>query len=88
MGRLAAKGNCMSYQPKVYRKQGGDEFVVADGGAINVESGGKILADGTQAAFVADVATTGTYADDDDAIVAAINDIKTALVGAGIMAAS
>jgi hypothetical protein len=32
----------MSYQPKVYRKQGGDELVVASGGAITVESGGYI----------------------------------------------
>ena len=32
----------MSYQSKVYRKQGGEEFVVADGGKITVESGGKI----------------------------------------------
>lgn len=32
----------MSYQPKTYRKQGGDEFVVASGGKITVESGGKV----------------------------------------------
>lgn len=32
----------MSYQPKVYKKQGGDEFVVASGGKITVESGGEI----------------------------------------------
>ena len=32
----------MSYQSKVYRKQGGEEFVVADGGKITVESGGEI----------------------------------------------
>ncbi len=31
-----------SYQPKVYRKQGGDELVVASGGKITVESGGEI----------------------------------------------
>jgi hypothetical protein len=31
-----------TYQPKVYRKQGGDEFVVSSGGAITVESGGKV----------------------------------------------
>lgn len=31
-----------TYQPKVYRKQGGDELVVADGGKITVESGGII----------------------------------------------
>ena len=31
-----------TYQPKVYRKQGGEELVVADGGKILVESGGTI----------------------------------------------
>ena len=32
----------MSYQAKVYRKQGGAELVVADGGKIAIESGGEI----------------------------------------------
>ncbi len=31
-----------TYTPKVYRKQGGDEFVVASGGKLTVESGGEI----------------------------------------------
>ena len=31
-----------TYQPKTYRKQGGDEFVVAASGAITVESGGIV----------------------------------------------
>jgi len=31
-----------TYQPKVYRKQGGDVLVVADGGKIEIESGGEI----------------------------------------------
>jgi hypothetical protein len=31
-----------SYQPKVYRKQGGAEMVIASGGKITVESGGTI----------------------------------------------
>lgn len=31
-----------TYQAKVYRKQGGDEFVVADGGKITIESGGEL----------------------------------------------
>lgn len=35
-----------SYTPKVYRKQGGDEFVVASGGVINIESGGDIKVNG------------------------------------------
>lgn len=36
-----------SYQPKVYRKQGGDELVVASGGLITVESGGALVVGGT-----------------------------------------
>lgn len=31
-----------SYQPKVYREQGGDRQVVASGGSIDVESGGEL----------------------------------------------
>jgi hypothetical protein len=31
-----------NYQPKVYRKQGGDTLVIASGGKIEVESGGEI----------------------------------------------
>jgi hypothetical protein len=31
-----------SYQPAVYRKQGGDELVVASSGLLTVESGGEI----------------------------------------------
>ncbi len=44
-----------TYESKVYRKQGGAELVVASGGEINIESGGKITADGTQASAVADL---------------------------------
>jgi len=32
----------MTYQPKVYRKQGGDEQVVKSGGKITLEDGGAI----------------------------------------------
>lgn len=35
-----------TYQPKVYRKQGGDELVVASGGTVTVESGGSITVSG------------------------------------------
>lgn len=31
-----------TYQPKVYRRQGGDELVVAAGGLVTVEAGGTI----------------------------------------------
>lgn len=44
-----------TYSPAVYRKQEGDELVVASGGAINVESGGAIQAAGTQASAIADL---------------------------------
>lgn len=32
----------MSYQPKIYRKQGAADLVVASGGTITVESGGSL----------------------------------------------
>lgn len=38
----------MSYQPKVYKKQKGDELIVASGGTLNVESGGALKLAGTQ----------------------------------------
>ena len=34
-----------TYQPKVYKKSGGDELVVASGGVITVQSGGTIAAE-------------------------------------------
>lgn len=33
----------MSYQPKIYRKQGGDEMVVANGGTLTLESGASVV---------------------------------------------
>lgn len=35
-----------TYSPKVYRKQGGDEMVVASGGKISIETGGDIEVNG------------------------------------------
>lgn len=35
-----------TYQDKVYRKQGGEELVVASGGAITIETGGTITYNG------------------------------------------
>lgn len=66
----------MSYNGKVYRKQGGDELAVADGG--------KITDDGTQAIHIDDIATDANGT----AIAAAVNAILAALEGVGILADS
>lgn len=31
-----------SYQPKAYHKQGGDEYIIANGGALTIEAGGVL----------------------------------------------
>lgn len=78
-----------SYNCKVYRKQGGDELVI--------ESGGKITADGVQAAAIADAseahALNSTFSDTEveaalNALGGKINDILAALRGVGIVASS
>lgn len=54
-----------TYQPKVYRKQGGDEQVVASGGKITVESGGNIEGEATGAfTFPAGEIETNDIADE------------------------
>lgn len=73
-----------TYTPLVYAKQGGDEMVVASGGEINVESGGKITADGTQASHIADLATGSTNAQ----IATAFNTLLVAIENVGILATS
>ena len=73
-----------TYSPLVYMQQGGDVQVVASGGEINVESGGKITADGTQASHIADLATGATNAQ----IATAFNTLLVAVEGVGILATS
>lgn len=51
-----------TYSPKVYRKQGGDEMVVASGGKITLEAGGTIQ----QSMVAAGAALTLTRAAHDD----------------------
>ena len=51
-----------TYQSKVYRKQGGAEFVVADGGKQTVESGGEIDVESGGSLKLAGVAIAGTAA--------------------------
>ena len=66
----------MSYNAKVYMKQGGDELVV--------NAGGKITAAGTQASHIADLGDSATGAQ----IAAAVNAILKALEDVGILKSS
>lgn len=75
----------MSYQPLVYREQGGNTLVVASGGTINVQSGGSIVAAGTQASNIASFTATATFS---TAIAGKINDLIAAVEGVGITATS
>lgn len=83
-----------TYQPKTYRKDGGNTLVIASGGAVDVESGGKILDDGVQAAAITNApaggtgAAAGAYdtAANRDAMIASLNAVIAALRGAGLIA--
>lgn len=76
-----------TYSPKVYRDNGGDRQVVASGGVIKIETGGKVVPNsGTQAANIADVSTATvawTVAEK-----GRINTLLAALEGVGILATS
>jgi hypothetical protein len=50
-----------TYEPKVYRKQGGSTLVVASGGVIDIETGGAVKANGTQGAALTTQLTTLTH---------------------------
>jgi len=65
-----------SYQPNIYRKQGGSYLVVASGGTVTVESGGAITVDSggtlTNAGTLANtgsVTNTGTITNSSDGII-------------------
>jgi len=88
----------MSYQPKTYRKQGGNVLVIESGGEIEVKTGGKVTAAGTQAAAIVSLtdSTTGTAGntvddtttsvkDDIASLAAKINGILAALRGVGVI---
>lgn len=76
----------MTFNTKVHIEQGGDTLTVEAGGAINFQSGAKLLAGGAQAVAIADVETGGSATAAANAV--AINAILAALRGAGIIAAS
>ena len=52
-----------TYLPKTYRKNGGDELVIASGGILNIETGGVVNTNGTQGAALTAQLTTLTPAD-------------------------
>lgn len=52
-----------TYQPAVYKKQGGNELVIASGGVLNIETGGQIQVDGSQSAALTAQLTTIAPAD-------------------------
>lgn len=76
------------YQRKVYQEQGEDSLVVLAAGGGKIKGQASAGATPAQAAAVADITVTGTYADDDDNIETAVNGILAALRNAGIIAAS
>ncbi len=77
-----------TYSPKVYRKQGGDELVIASGGFVRVESGGIIAAGAATTAAAAIAQTTTTAVAISATGVSIINAILTALAGVGILTAT
>lgn len=73
----------MGYNTKVYRKQGGDELVVADGGKIIVKSGGAIEPE--EQVTIDDLdAESAELAD----VIDTVNDILAVLRTMGIVAPS
>ncbi|OPZ41599.1 MAG: hypothetical protein BWY94_02367 [Actinobacteria bacterium ADurb.BinA094] len=66
-------------------------LTVASGGSVDVETGGKILANGTQASHIADAAVAAGTAPDKaefDAVVGKLNAVLAALEGVGVLASS
>lgn len=72
----------MNYQPKVYRRQGGDVQVIASGGKIVIQTGGIIAGnDETQAAHIADPTDLAEC-------ITAITAINVVLAATGLTASS
>lgn len=65
-----------TYQPKVYREQGGDRQVCASGGSIDVESGGEIDIESGGALKLAGTQVTATAAE--------LNGLDVSVTGAGL----
>ena len=50
-----------TYQPKTYRADSGDRIVVANGGVLDIETGGIVKANGTQGAALTTQLTSITH---------------------------
>ena len=74
------------YQPKVYKRQGGDVLVVKAGGKIVIQGTGAITASGESKA--AHIAALTSSANVSAAQIAKINGIITALQNIGVLATS
>ena len=68
-----------SYQPKVYREQGGDRQVIASGGALDVESGGELDIESGGSFKLAGVAVTASAAElnKTDGLTASVAELNT-----------
>lgn len=87
-----------TYTPLVYRAQGGSSFIVASGGTIKIETGGKVVPNsGTQAATIADASTAhalnATFSDTEvegalNTLGTKLNSVLAALEAVGILATS
>jgi|AGTN01.1.fsa_nt_gi hypothetical protein len=81
----------MSYNAKVH-SNGPDQLVIESGASINIATGGKILAAGTQAAHIADEAAITGGQDPTEAefnaLLVKFNALLAACRGAGILATS
>lgn len=76
------------YQPKVYKRQGGDALVVKSGGTIVMQTGAQLVPNSeTQASHIAN-ATGGITTSAAGTGQAKINSILAALRGVGILATS
>lgn len=73
----------MSYQPRIYREQGGDVLVVRAFGGGKIKGTTSATATPAQAATIAVAAATGTFT---TGLCAKLNSVITALKGVGILA--
>ena len=74
----------MGYNAKVRKEQNPDVLTIDAGGEIKIVAGGKITANGTQAATISDITTSATGTQ----ISVAVNAIIAALKNTGIIASS